>query len=177
MELDLRKDREVLRDYILKRISGYSEATNIGPGDANDAIMLITVGYYADQGGYVNLVCDTRENAEVDGEWTLHIDNAENTCAFPHWNAACEAVYEGDEVSAIRHDGVTIKLDGSVDPEAMQAVFGDMILDVVTELREQGAFRELPLRPDAFVVIEEFDGQYFWPTYETRKTDGRLVVD
>jgi len=175
MKLDLKKDRDELRDYLMKRFREYSAEDNVGPGEAGDLIRLITVGYYADQGGYVNLVFDTREEAEVDGEWTTHIDNEENTCEFPHWTDACEEVYEGGQVEVTRHDGVRVTLSESLDDEELQAVFGDMIVSLVTEFRDDGTLSMLPLSPDAFIVVEEFDGQFFWPTYETRKTEGRIA--
>jgi hypothetical protein len=45
---------------------------------------------------------------------------------------------------------------------------------VVEELRAEGAFDSLPLAPKAFIVVEEFDGNYFWPDYKKRKTLGRI---
>jgi len=33
-------------------------------------------------------------------------------------------------------------------------------------LKAEKSFEKLPLAPDAFLVIEEFDGNYFWPIVE-----------
>ncbi|MCC9600552.1 hypothetical protein LOC67_08265 [Stieleria sp. JC731] len=175
MKLNLKKDRVTLRKYIEKRIRDYPVYENLGPGDDEAAIALLTVGYYAAQGGYVNLVFDTREQAEVDGEWTVHIDNETSTCPFPKWNAACEAIYEGNAVVVTKHDGTEVKFPDADDEETIQAVFGDMIVDLITELRDDGTLSKLPLAPNAFMVVEEFDGQFLFPTYETRKTAGRIL--
>lgn len=174
MLFDLRQDRATLRDYILQRIKDYSPESNLGPGESDSPIKLITLGYYAAQGGYANLVFDTRPDAEVDGEWTVHIDNEQNTCEFPHWKEACETVYEGEAVSVIRHDGRPMTLHGETDDEQLQAVFGEMLVDLLTDLRKDGALAQLPLAEDAFMVIEEFDGLFFWPTDDTRESEGRV---
>ena len=60
--------------------------------------------------------------------------------------------------------------------EELNAVFGEVLKEVMHELRDDGTLAKLPLSADAFMVVEEFDGSYFWPTYETRKTEGRVVA-
>jgi hypothetical protein len=175
MKLDLQKDRVKLRKYIEKRIRDYPVYENLGPGDDEDPVGLITLGYYAEQGGYANLVFDTRNDAEVDGEWTVHIDNETNTCPFPKWTVACETLGDGKPVDIIKHDGTKVTLKGYEDDQAVQAVFGDMLVDVLNELRDDGTLAKLPLGPAAFMVVEEFDGRYFFPEYETRKTAGRIA--
>jgi hypothetical protein len=175
MKLDLQKDSVKLRKYIEKRICDYPSCENLGPGDDEDPIGLITLGYYAEQGGYANLIFDTRKDAEVDGEWTIHVDNETNTCPFPNWTVACETLGDGKPVSVIKHDGTKITLNDYEDAEAVQAVFGDMLVHVLTELRDDRTLSKLPLTSAAFMVVEEFDGRYFFPDYETRKTSGSIA--
>jgi hypothetical protein len=105
------------------------------------------------QTGYVAIVFDTRPGADSDGEWTRHIDNAENVLRFPHWPTALAA-----------------------DPANGETVVrvGEMIRDTIVELRDRGDFASLPLRADAFFVVEEFDGAWGWPPYEGRRRLGRL---
>ena len=55
----------------------FLDSENLGPGGPGDPIRLITLGYYAEQGGYAALILDTRTDAEVDGEWTLHLEEEE----------------------------------------------------------------------------------------------------
>ena len=93
---------------------------------------------------------------------------------FPKWVAAYEAIWDGKTINVTRHDGSTCTLQDSSGDEAVNAVFGEMLLAVMSELRDDGTLAKLPLAPKAFMVIEEFDGRYFWPTYETRKTKGRI---
>lgn len=176
MKLDLAKDRVKLRKYIEKRIRDYPVYVNLGPGEDDAPIGLITLGYYAEQGGYANLVFDTRPDADVDGEWTVHIDNDTNTCPFPKWNDACEAIYEGETVAVTKHDGSQVTLADADGDEVVQAVFGDMLTDLLKELRDDGTLSQLPLSPTAFMVVEEFDGRFNFPSsYEKRKTDGRIA--
>jgi len=64
MQLNLKKDAENAKQYIHQRISDYSPDENHGQVEPGDPIKLITIGYYAEQGGYMNLVFDTRPNAQ-----------------------------------------------------------------------------------------------------------------
>ncbi len=175
MKLDLRKDQKTVRKYIEKRIRDYPIYENLGPGNDEDPIRLITLGFYAEQGGYVNLVFDTRPKADVDGEWTLHVDNETNTCPFPKWLDCYTAVCESEDVTITRHDGVKVQItNNEISDEDLNLHFGEMLLATMLELRENSSFGKLPIAKNAFFVIEEFDGRYFWPTYKTRKSKGRI---
>lgn len=59
----------------------------------------------------------------------------------------------------------------------LNAVFGNMLKSVIDELKAEKSFEILPLAPDAFLVIEEFDGNYFWPSvdYEQIPEAARLL--
>lgn len=74
LKLDLQRDQQKVRRYFERRIRDYSVHINLGPGEDEDPISLITIGFYASQGGYVSLIFDTRPNAGphhgFDGEWT-----------------------------------------------------------------------------------------------------------
>lgn len=175
MKLDLAKDKAKLRKYLQSRIQDYPIYVNLGPGEDEDPIALITVGFYAEQGGYVNVVFDTRRKAEVDGEWTMHIDNEVNTCKFPKWVKAYEAMCEGKPVAVTKPDGTTYDFKDADNEEGINQVFGEMLLDLMTELRDDGSLAKLPLAPKAFMVLEEFDGRYSWPGYKKRKTAGRIA--
>lgn len=163
MKLNLRADQKKLRAYVEKRIRYYGRSKNQGPGKAGDAISLVTFGFYAEQGGYVNLVFDTRPKAKCDGEWTLHIDNERNTCDFPKWCSAYESLYDDKPMEVTRHDGKVCTLKESHGDERINRVFGEMIADLMVQLRDEGALQKLPLAPKARMVLEEFDGRYSWP--------------
>lgn len=175
MQLNLKKDAEKAKQYIHQRISDYSPDENHGPGEPGDPIKLITVGYYAEQEGYMNLVFDTRPTAQVDGEWTIYIEDT-NYFDFPDWCEWYEEVAMGRPGSVIFHDGTetTLQFDLADEEELLHedqmgelnAVFGNMLKSVIDELKAEKSFEKLPLAPDAFLVIEEFDGNYFWPNVE-----------
>lgn len=174
MKIDLQKDAQKIRRYIEKRIRDYPNYENLGPGDDSDPIALITVGYYLEQAGNVTLVFDTRPNADHDGEWTGYIANEVNVLPFPKWQAAFEKLCEGGTVVVTLPNGNLRTLDDSDDNESVAKVFGEMIQEILVSLRDAGAFEKLPLSPKAFFVIEEFEGQWGWPSYAKRKTLGRL---
>lgn len=175
MKLNLPADAKKIRKYILRRIKDYPVYVNMGPGEDEDPIGLITIGFYAEQGGCLHLIFDTRPKADVDGEWTRHIDEEFNTLEFPKWVDAYDAIYEGNVVDVIRHDGTTCTLQDADGDEGVNAVFGAMLESIMVELRDNGSLSKLPLCPKAYMVIEEFDGRYFWPNYKRRKKEGRIV--
>lgn len=175
MKLDLESDAKKVREYIERRIKDYPLYVNLGPGEDADPIALMTVGYYAEQGGNVHVVFDTRPKAEADGEWTIHIAEDFNTLPFPEWVAAYEEIWDDKIVDVIKHDGSRCTLQDSDGDEVVNAVFGDMLKSVLTELQLDGTLAQLPLAPKAAMVIEEFDGRYVWPSYESYKTSGRII--
>ena len=160
MKLNLKSDARKVRNYIKTRIKDYPIYENIGPGEDDALISRITVGFYAEQGGYMNLVFDTRPAAEYDGEWTRYIDNETNTLPFPKWRAVYEAIWAGKTISVTKHDGTSCTLEDSSGDVAVNEVFGDMLLFVMSELHENGTLAKLPLAPDVIVAVEEFDGRY-----------------
>jgi DNA transformation protein len=175
VKLDLQTDQKRLRAYVEKRIRDYAGHRNQGPGDAGDAIRLVTFGFYAEQGGYVNLVFDPRPDARMDGEWTLYLHTKRNTFAFPQWYSAYESICDGQVVPLIRHDGTPGELQDSDGDEGVNRVFGEMIVDLMLSLREEGTLRKLPLAPAARMTQEEFDGRYAWPVPGTKETESLIA--
>lgn len=174
MELDLQKDAGKIRRFIEKRIRNYPKYDNLGPGNDGDPISLISVGYSLEQTGYFALVFDTREDADNDGEWTLHIENGVNVLRLPKWCAAFGKRLQGDCIDVTLPDGKKRTLDDSDGSESVARLFGEIILEIMLSLRDSGAFNTLPLNPKAFFIIEEFDGLWGWPDYAKRKSLGRL---
>ena len=68
MRIDLKKDFERVVEHIAKRCKDYPVYVNAGPGEDEDAIRLITLGFQFDQAGWIALIFDTRPTAEFDGE-------------------------------------------------------------------------------------------------------------
>ncbi|MBS0659616.1 MAG: hypothetical protein JSR82_15340 [Verrucomicrobia bacterium] len=84
---------------------------------------------------------------------------------FPKWLAAYDAIADGEAVAVLKHDGKKCTLEDADGDEGVNRVFGDMIVALMLELRDDGTFKKLPLAPKAFMVIEEFDGRYGWPKH------------
>ncbi len=166
MNLNLHLDQKRLRDYVEGRVRDYPKHKNIGPGDPSNPIRRVTFGFYAEQGGYVNLIFDTRPDAAVDGQWTRYIEEERNTLAFPDWTLAYNKIFDGHGVSVTRHDGTSCELRDSDGDEGVNRVFGEMIVDLMVQLREDGTLRKLPLASGARMDLEEFDGRYSWPRQE-----------
>ncbi len=177
MKLDLSKDKRKILKYINQRIKDYPVYVNCGPGEDSDPIQAVILGYYAAQGGYIYLVFDTRPGKNLDGNWTLHIDEP-TMCHFPKWTEFYDKACEGKPVTLVLVDGSVKRLkyldDDSKTEEGLNEFFGDMLRDLMRELSSDGTFAKLPLKKDAFMVVEEFDGYYFWPEPRVCKTQGRI---
>lgn len=184
MKLDLSKDKERIWKYVVQRIKDYPIYVNDGPGEDDDPIQAIVLGFYAARGGYIYLVFDTRPGKNLDGNWTLHIDEP-TMHHFPKWCEFYERVCDGKSATLVLDDGSSKKIqnlvdddDDLVDEEAedeLNAYFGEMLKNLMSELKEDGTLAELPLRKDAFMIIEEFDGHYFWPEARSCRTKGRIL--
>jgi hypothetical protein len=184
VKIDLSRDKQKIRKYILRRIKEYPDYVNVGPGEDADPIQAAILGFYAAQGGYIYLVFDTRPGINLDGEWTLHIDDP-TMCHFPKWCDFYERACDGKQVALVGEDGNIARIqyslaqeDDLIDEESegeLNAYFGDMLKNLMTELRDDGSLAALPLAKDAFMVIEEFDGHYFWPQRRSCKTKGRIL--
>src|SRR5687767_6127143 len=86
MKVDLRKDYKAVSKHLHQRVRDYPKHINLGPGEDEDPISNITLGYQFDQAGWVALVFDTRPKAGQDGEdgeWQAYIQ--ETAQDFHHW--------------------------------------------------------------------------------------------
>ncbi len=176
MKLDLAKDKEKLRRYILKRIKDYPFYVNEGPGEDDDPIQAIMLGFDAEQGGHIYLVFDTRPGRNLDGNWTLYIEEL-NIHHFPKWCDFYQKARGGKAVTLVIDDGTVKKLnDNDSVEDKLDTYFGEMLRRLMSELRDDGSLSELPLREDAYFMIEEFDGRYFWPEIDSITTKGRILV-
>lgn len=177
MKIDLAKDKERIRRYIAKRIKDYPIYVNCGPGEDEDPIQAIMLGFYAAQGGYVYLVFDTRPGKNLDGNWTLHLEES-TLYHLPKWTEFYEHVCEGNKGTLLLADGSKKELEFSEDDEKAEdkinAFFGEMLRTLIGEMSDDGTLARLPLRKDAFMMVEEFDGHYFWPSIKSITTKGRI---
>jgi len=184
MKLDLSKDKAKILKYLRRRIKDYPHHVNNGPGKDSDPIRLVTLGFYAEQGGYVALVFDTRKEADYDGEWTLFIDEL-TMLDFPKWCDFYELACNGKPVELVQGNGESLVVhfedaneDHLIDDKSLTQrndYFGSMLTDVMKELRNDGSWKKVPLSDDAFMMVSDFDENYLWPNYEKRKSSGRIA--
>lgn len=188
MKLDLSKEKEKIRKYILKRISSYRSSSNSGPGRPKAPIQMMVLGFYAAQGGYVYLVFDTRPGFNLDGEWNNHISE-DTMLDLPRWCHFYERVCEQEKSILVNENGRTISIHVQSDEDSededdcddsdledeINSYFGNMLTNLMLELRDDGSLASMPLAKDAFMIIEEFDGHYFWPLPETCRSSGRIA--
>ncbi len=92
MKIDLKADAKSVYEYVKQRVADYPVYINNGPGEDEDPILQITLGFQISQAGWVALVFDTRPNGSPDGEWQSYIE--ENCLEFPHWLDAVDALFD-----------------------------------------------------------------------------------
>lgn len=174
MIIDLQADAETIYDYIQERVDEYPDYINAGPGEDEDPISLITLGYQADQAGWVALVFDTRPAAEPDGEWNAFIED--NALEFPEWQEAVEKLYDEDEpepIDVVLPEGTKIRV--TQDDDGLTEAIGDMLRDLLIKARKAKLFELLPRTEGCLMGVEDHDGNYGWPEWEKRSKDGRVI--
>ncbi|TWT89123.1 hypothetical protein Mal64_26150 [Pseudobythopirellula maris] len=171
MKIDLRVDAKTVFDFIKERVTDYPVYVNNGPGEDDDPISQITLGFQVSQAGWVALVFDTRPDGSPDGEWQSYIE--ENWLEFPHWLAAVDALFDnGESIELILQNGKRRKL--GEDDELAEPV-GQMLKDILLQGRKERLFKQLPLAKRCSIGVEDHDGAYGWPAYDKRYKDGRPV--
>ena len=147
--VDLRADQKLVRKHILERVKEYPIYVNLGPGEDEDPISLITLGFDFDQTAWVALVFDTRPDAEPDGEWNDFAED--NEVPFDHW------LGRPYELRPIK--GKKFKVEkGFEDVSRVAKAFGDMLLAAVRSCERE--LLKLPVTDDCQIFIEHLDGAF-----------------
>jgi hypothetical protein len=167
-QLDLRKDFAAVSAFVVARAEAFDPATNSGPGNGK-RVSRIDVGFGVYESGWVCLVFDTRRNPEPDGEWNEYIEDT--VLERPKWAKACEVV-EAGPLTLILLDGSRREL-ATRDTGLLVTALGDMLRAVLLRARDDGVFAALPRTPRCELGVEEQDGSYGWPAYESRGIDNR----
>jgi hypothetical protein len=135
-------------------------------GPSNKKVSLIATGFSIDQSGWFSMVLDRRPKAMNDGEWQSLIQN--NYLPMPHWNL------DGDfELDVTHYDPKWRPPKGGFDDASVTELIGNVIRDTLVFCRDQGAFKRSYLTPKAAMFVEDHEGNFGWPDFDTLRTDGR----
>jgi hypothetical protein len=115
----------------------------------------------------VCLVFDTRADPEPDGEWTMHIEG--NDLGRPHWSEACDSSIESP-LALLMPDGTRRELEAD-SPGQLATAIGEMLRGVLLKACDDGVFADLPKAARCELGVEEQEGDYGWPEYESRGAD------
>ncbi len=170
MKVNLQEDFEAIFKHVQQRVGDFPVYVNAGPGEDDDPISKITLGYQFDQAGWVALVFDTRPNAEPDGTWQSYIED--NAIEFDHWYEAFNDLMENSSPIELTHVDGKQQTVADTDEESLAKILGEMLRDVLIKARENGEFSKLPLAERCIMGVEEHDGYYGWPDYEHRVKEG-----
>jgi len=172
MTIDLRKERTEILEHIAQRVRDFPDYEHTGPGDGEDPITFIELGFQFDQAGWVALVFDTRPDASPDGEWNSWIgpNEFERARWFEAFDELCES---GTPLEIITLKGKKRRIK-ECDEETVAELFGDLLRDALISARDAGLFEALPLAKVCLMGVEEQSGAYGWPAWEKRKKEGRV---
>ncbi|MEQ8791156.1 MAG: hypothetical protein RIC55_33145 [Pirellulaceae bacterium] len=171
MKIDLLADAKTVYAYVKQRVADYPVYVNNGPGEDDDPISQITLGFQVSQAGWVALVFDTRPNGSPDGVWQSYIE--ENWLELPHWHDAVAAVFDKREpIELFLPNGRKRKLGAH---EELAEPVGRMLTDLLLRARKDNCFQELPLAKKCSMGVEDHDGAYGWPDFDKRYKDGRTI--
>lgn len=163
--IDLREDSKTFRRQLERAVNELNKS--------KEPLSALEFGYDCDQGGWIFIHADRREQHERDGEWTSHIDD--NKIDLPHWIEAIEANFEVEEIELIKIDGSRVILpsfDDEHEPDEdeeggpLNLAVGEMILHVVMAAKSDGLFKPLSTRGPLQLDIEDFNGGWAWPEYD-----------
>ena len=161
-KLNLKSNRKRILTHVRQRVRDYPSYVNQGPGNDEDPISQISVGYETEQRGWFALVFDTRQNSKNDGEWTKWIDDV--MIEFPTWltNDDFPTQIEVNRFDSTEpSDSYCFRTLMSFEQYARE--IGNMLIEALIELREKKVFQKLPLTPGCRIHVEEFDGHLEWP--------------
>lgn len=160
--LHLAKDcREVLA-HLRRRVKDYTVYINPGPGEDEDDITLITLGYCFEQYGWYALVFDTRPEAAIDGEWQEYIE--ETRVEKQVW-----CMDDVHRVEIKHYDPAWREPKRAISDQYMANLYGQLLKKVLVEANDAGLFQTLPLAAGCVLCIEEFEGRYGWADKARRK--------
>lgn len=171
MKINLKADAKTIYDHLRQRVADYPIYVNAGPGEDEDPISQITLGFQVSQAGWVAVVFDTRPDASPDGEWQSYIE--ENWLEFPSWLEAVDALWDnGETIQLTLPDGKKRSL--GEDDELAEPI-GKVLKGILIQARKDKLFTTLPLAKKCFMGVEDHDGAYGWPDFDKRYRVGRVT--
>jgi len=190
MKLDLRQFITPIVKQIERRVREFDPADNVSPGESGDTIHQIVLGFQFDQAAWVALVFDTRPDADpvYDGEWQSSIEENTLDCEVDQWMEAYEEIFGNEsKVAFTTLEGKTVKVGPYRDDDdeaeerlttQLAELFGGVCREALKVAHAQKLFASLPLADTACLRVDEHEGQYGWPDYDSRggvNDEGRLV--
>ena len=159
--VDLRRDARKVEEYVRNQVAKWRKKA------ATAAVKRIQLGFGYGDSNFVSLHFDTRANSAPDGEWAKHIQ--ENELEMPQWNKILQAW--GDKPLRLIFPNGTerhVAESDNCNDEALAALFGEMLKEVLLSARAAGAFEKLRKAEHCELGVEELEGNYGWPRYEDR---------
>lgn len=161
--IDIREDVPDFLEYARKRVAQHVAKTK--RQKEPDPVRIIQFGFEFGQANWIAMFFDTREDADVDGEWTrMGIERVMlKRPKWPIWYKLPDDAH----VYFINLAGEKIDVMGNPDKLICQVV-GDALKHALVTARKQGMFRSLVKAKKCELHVENLEGYYAWPLYADR---------
>lgn len=166
-EIHLLSDKSLIEKFISERLLEYHEYENVGPGDDEDPISKVVIGY-SFQKGWVSLVFDTRPGINAKDDVNEYLSNELNQLNMEHWKNATNELSNGNDVALVRENGLEWTINYS-SLHVLEERVGAMIEDTVEAMRKGRRFSRLPLGSKAHMVVIEVDGHFRSPLISEKR--------
>lgn len=175
MRIDLAKDCARLLKHLRQRVKDYPVYINAGPGEDEDPVQQITLGYQFDQAGWVVVVFDTRPDAQFDGEWNSYIEA--NALPFPRWQEAFETWSKhATPTEIVLADGSVKRLGRGVSEAKWARIFGNALRKALQDFAEAGGFKKVPRATGCFLAVEHHDGAFGWTSQKKEPDSSKALL-
>lgn len=169
-QLDLRDEKTAVRALFADAIAKFAAEQREQGGDLHDQPVTGIVVWFDLGNGHLSLHFDVRKPFRVDGSYS-HDEYA--AVSRTNWQQLFACLDEGKPVNLVGLNGDSTEIGPDDDADFAEPI-GQLIVNVLRELRAEKAFAPLLLSPKAELIIESEDG-YFWPSVKKgRGRDNRL---
>ncbi|OYP37951.1 hypothetical protein [Rhodopirellula sp. MGV] len=160
LRINLKTDRGKVQRYLRQRIKAYIKRPQPDAGEADSPITAISVLFDIEYEGFVDLVFDTRPESAESVEF---IEGTDHVLDLEHWHDAVMRIDEGESLKLALPDGTKLVIE----PESSEVAdwdryVGDMLRDLVIEMRGKGEFEKLNLAAEHSIWVGGTHTDFFW---------------
>lgn len=138
-----------------------------------EPIKMITLGYAIGQDNWVEMVFDTRPDAEPDGSWGG--ETGKFPLERPNW-PDYDSLEDEQTLRCVGLKGAVYESPvDEMEDEEIATIAGEVLKAALISCRNEGVFEALSLQDGAEIGIEDLEGGFGWPDYEDRGKENLAI--